>query len=202
MRLLLIALLALPLTAQQATLTMTGPATVRPGATINANLSLSSPGSNLAGLQWSVSLPVGYTATASAGAASTAAGKTLYCNPAASLCLTVGVNQSLYAAGVVATYQIAIPSSAPAGSVTIPLSGLVAASLDAQNIPITAGPTYSVTVLSRFDLNGDGAVNIQDLIYWLQRRFAMTSTLDEDLNGDGQYNVLDAQAIARAVSGT
>ena len=41
MRLLLIALLALPLTAQQATLTMTGPATVRPGATINANLSLS-----------------------------------------------------------------------------------------------------------------------------------------------------------------
>ena len=80
------------------TLTLTGPATARPGTVIAVNVALASPPASLAALQWLVTLPAGYTATAVAGAASVTAAKTLYCNLASTTCLTVGINNNVYAA--------------------------------------------------------------------------------------------------------
>ena len=151
------------------TLTLTGPATARPGTVVAASLALTSPPASLAALQWSVTLPAGYTATAVAGAASVTAAKTLYCNPASTTCLTVGINNNVYAAGVAAVYSLAIPATAAPGPVSVPLSGLVGASLAGGNAPLTAGTAYSVLILAPTDLNGDGKTDVQDLQIMIQR---------------------------------
>jgi len=151
------------------TLTLTGPATARPGTVVAASLALTSPPASLAALQWSVTLPAGYTATAVAGAASVTAAKTLYCNPASTTCLTVGINNNVYAAGVAAVYSLTIPATAAPGPVSVPLSGLVGASLAGGNAPLTAGTAYSVLILAPTDLNGDGKTDVQDLQIMIQR---------------------------------
>jgi hypothetical protein len=155
--------------AYEQTLTLTGPATARPGTVVAASLALTSPPASLAALQWSVTLPAGYTATAVAGAASVTAAKTLYCNPASTTCLTVGINNNVYAAGVAAVYSLTIPATAAPGPVSVPLSGLVGASLAGGNAPLTAGTAYSVLILAPTDLNGDGKTDVQDLQIMIQR---------------------------------
>lgn len=122
--LILAALAAMAGVAQAQTLTLVGPATARPGQTIAVNVALASPSADLAAMQWSIGLPANYTAAkAAAGAASTAAGKSLYCNAAWTNCLVVGVNTSVYAAGVVATYSIAVPSTAVPDRLPSPCRG-------------------------------------------------------------------------------
>jgi hypothetical protein len=160
------ALFASALPAQ--TLTLTGPAMARPGSTVAVNVTLAAPPVSLAATQWSVTLPAGYVATAVAGAASTTAAKTLYCNPLSTLCLTVGINTNLYAAGVVATYSLVVPATAAPGPVTIPLSGVVGATLDGSAAVLNAGTAYTFNVLTRTDLNGDGKVDILDLQLMIQ----------------------------------
>jgi hypothetical protein len=87
----------------------------------------------------------------------------LYCNSTSVRCLTVGINTSLYAAGVVARYSIQVPVTATPGPVPIPLSGLVGATLEGLGSPLTPGSGYTLTVLRRSDLNGDGVVNVIDV---------------------------------------
>jgi hypothetical protein len=198
---LLIALLFSALASAQ-TLTLTGPATARPGQTIAVNVMLADPPASLAATQWSVTLPTGYTATAVAGAASTAAAKDLYCSTLATTCLTVGINTNLYAAGVVATYSLAVPALATPGPVTIPLSGVVGATLAGDAAVLNAGAAYTFNVLSRWDLNGDGVVDVRDVQFLIDvlRLMWNTGTIpvsSNDLNGDGKYDVRDAQSIAR-----
>lgn len=178
---------------QTPTLTLAGPATVRPGETItvNVNATLAAPPSSLAATQWSITVPAGYIASAVAGAASTAAGKTLYCNDASTTCLTVGINTNVYAVGVVAVYTLTIPSSAAPGMVTIPLSGVVGATLAGDAAALTAGAAYSFTILAPTDLNGDGKTDVQDLQIIVQQILTAGATV----------TVRDAQIIARAAVG-
>jgi len=180
------------------TLTLTGPATARPGNTIAVDVVLASPPADLAGVQWSVGLPPGLTATATAGAASNTAAKTLYCKDDATLCLAVGINTNLYAAGVVATYSVVLPAVLTPGPVTIPLSGVIGATLEGKQAPLTAGAAYSFNVLSSMDLNGDGTVDVQDLQLMIQE--ILSGALAHDQNGDGAADVRDAQIVARAAT--
>lgn len=182
-------LCAVMLTAQ--TLTLTGPATARLGSTITVNLTLADPPVSLAALQWSVGLPTGFTATAVSGAASGTAAKTLYCNPPSTTCLTVGINNNVYAAGVIAAYSVTLPPALAPGPVTIPLSGLIGASLAGDNVPLTAGAAYSVLVLAPTDLNGDGKTDVQDLQIIIQQILTAGSTV----------TVRDAQIVAQAAVG-
>ena len=179
------------LAAGQTTLTLVGPSTVRPGFTYAVNVMLSNPPPDLAALQWSAALPPGFQASAwtcVAGAATALAAKELYCNPASTTCLTVGINTNLYASGVVAIYSLAIPADAAPGPVAIPLSGLVGATLAGGNAPLTAGAPYSILVLDPTDLNGDGRTDVQDLQLIIQRILAVGSAL----------TVRDAQIVAKA----
>ncbi len=187
----------------QATLTLSGPAAARNCATITINVNLSAPGPDLAALQWSVGLPLGITPTAVAGPASVAAGKLIYCGTN-STCLLVGVNTNVYpaAGGVVASYQLVIPGQVPPGPLAIPLSGLVAASLAGDNVPLVSGPTYTVNVLARTDLNGDGKTDVQDLQILIQEILnppGGAGPSPNDQNGDGVLNVRDAQIVACAI---
>jgi len=198
MRLAIVPLFSALLAGQ--TLTLTGPATARPGQTIALNLTLSAPSENLAALQWTTAVPSGLTFTASAGAASNAAAKTLYCGmPTSQTCLTVGINSNLYTVGVVATYQVTVPANALPGNVGIPLTGLVGAKLDGTAAVIVAGTPYFFGVLARTDLNGDGKTDVLDLQLMIQE--ILTGTVTNDQNGDGAVNVLDAQIVAKAAVG-
>jgi len=179
------------------TLTLTGPATARPGATIPVTLTLASPSVSLAAIQWTTAIPTGLTFSATAGAASNTALKTLYCGiPTSQICLAVGINGNSYAAGAVATYQVTVPANALPGNITIPLSGIVGATLDGNAATLTAGTPYFFAVLARADLNGDGRVDVLDLQLMIQE--ILTGTVANDQNGDGVVNVRDAQIVARA----
>lgn len=180
------------------TLTLTGPATARPGTTIPVTLTLAAPPASLAATQWSVGLPAGYTATAVAGAASTAAAKTLYCNSLSTLCLTVGVNTNLYADGVVATYQVTVPTNASPGQVSIPLTGIIGAALNGGSTGLGAGVPFAFAVLAATDLNGDGKTDALDLQLMIQE--ILVGPIAHDQNGDGVADVKDAQTVARAVT--
>ena len=180
------------------TLTLTGPATARPGTTIPVNLTLATPPASLAAAQWTVTLPTGYTATATAGSASTAASKTLYCKPDSTLCLTVGVNTNVYAAGVIANYQLTVPANASPGQVSIPLTGIVGAALDGSSAGLGAEVPFAFAVLAGTDLNGDGVTNVLDLQLMIQE--ILGGPVAHDQNGDGLADVKDAQIVARAVT--
>jgi hypothetical protein len=178
----------------QAALTLVGPPTLRPGTTVAVNVMLSNPHPELAAIQWSAALPTGFTASAwtcTAGAASTMAAKDLYCNPASTTCLTVGVNANLYAAGVVAIYSLTVPSTAPPGPVAIPLSGLSGATLGGADAPLTSGVPYNPVVLASTDLNGDGKTDVQDLQIVIQRILAAGADI----------TVRGAQLIANVIRG-
>jgi hypothetical protein len=177
------------------TLTLTGPATLRPGAIVPVVLTLANPPANLAALQWTLTLPCG-TVTAVAGAASNLAGKTLYCNASSTTCLTAGIGTNLYATGAVATYSWTVPAFAVPGRVAISLAGLVGATLAGDNAPLT-GAEYNTLILARTDLNGDGKTDILDLQIMIQEILGGPAVNDQ--NGDGVANVRDAQIVARAV---
>ena len=185
--------------ASAQTLTLTGPAKARPGQTISVQVVLASPPADLAATQWDATLPAGYTAAAVAGAATTAAAKTLYCNADSTRCLTVGINANLYAAGVVATYALKIPALAAPGPVTIPFCCAIGAQLSGNAAVLSAGVPYTFTVLRNADLNEDGAVDLLDLQMMIQEILA--GPVVHDPNGDGNANVYDAQAVARAAGG-
>jgi hypothetical protein len=168
-------------------------------------VSLANPGADLAAMQWSLGLPTGYTVSkATAGAASTAAAKTLYCNAVWLNCLAVGINANLYAAGVVATHLVTVPAGATPGAAVItmpgatPLIGVVGATLIGDAAPLTVGPAYTVAVLATTDLNGDGKTDILDLQLMIQE--ILTGAVVNDQNGDGVGNVRDVQIVAKAAT--
>jgi len=184
------------------TLMLTGPANARPGETVTVAVAIASPGANLAALQWDVGLPSGFTATALGGAASVAASKTLVCNGTATRCLTYGVNIKVYGPGLVATYEVVIPTDQPAGVVAFPLSGLVGARLDGSSASVVAGAAYSLTILANTDLNGDGVTDVEDiqiLIPIILGPIAANCPVPQ--NTDLVCNVLDLQLVARAAVG-
>lgn len=182
------------------TLTLTGPATIRPGAPVTLTLTLSgSTGANLASFQATVGLPAGFAVTSSAiGAAGTAAAKTLTCAPTLpGPCVVVGLNQTNLADGVVFTLT---GIAARPGALSFPLSASLAASsaATAEGVALASGAAFSLTVLSACDINGDGKVDIADVLAYLNSYVFGAVTPIVDLNGDGLANIIDVQRIATA----
>lgn len=186
------------------TLNLSGPPLVRPGQTIAVDVALTNPSADLAAMQWSLALPANYLVVrTTAGAASTAAGKVLYCNAPATNCLVVGVNTNVYGAGVVATYSIVVPAAAAPGPASIsmpgaaPLIGVLGATLTGGTAPLGVGTAYSFQVLAPTDLNGDGKTDILDLQILIQEILG-GGPVANDQNGDGASDVRDAAIVARA----
>lgn len=196
----------------QPAITLTGPATVKPGQTgvvLSVNLS-NSAGANVAAIQATIGLPAGFTVTSSSiGAAGTAATKTLYCATTAELCvLAAGVSgtaltgaQTTFSDGVLWTITGNVASTA-SGSLAFTISNQVAASSAAKavGVTVTAGAALTLPVQSPCDINGDGKVDISDIQAYLNAQvFTVPSTLI-DLNGDGVANIIDVQRIATAAT--
>ena len=154
--------------AAQPTVTITGPATVTAGSSATVTLTLAgSTGLNLTGLQWTHALPVGATlGTPVASGSSTTAGKGLYCGT--TVCVAVGlvgttITNTPFADGAISSVPIAFASNAPLGSQSLQINGTFAANNLGAAVVIVPGATYSITVLSRCDVNGDGAINSLDV---------------------------------------
>lgn len=177
----------------QVTLTLTGPATARPGNAVTVNLTGAMSGSPVA-LQWTVGLPTGFTATASIGAAGTAAAKTLSCSANATLCLEYGLNTTVIGNGTLAAYTVTIPANATPGAGAFPLSGLLAVNAAGTTVTSASGPAYSLTILSLADINGDGIVNATD-VQLMVNQITSGGTCSNDQNGDGKCDLLDVWIV-------
>jgi len=188
--------LALPaLLAAQSVLTVTGTPIVRPGQTVTATLGLTSTVANpVAGIQWTIGIPTGYTATAVIGTAGTAAAKTLYCTADKSKCLIAGANQNAIANGPVAGYTIPVPARTAAGLVQLPLSGLEAGGSIGLAVPLVSGPAFSFRVAAKADLDLDGDIDSADVQSIIDQALGLVPCTG-DQNGDGNCKILDVLIV-------
>jgi hypothetical protein len=182
------------------TLTLTGPQSARPGTPITLEVVLSAPAQppgQPSGLQWTATLPSTWTVTPQAGPAATAAQKDLYCStPPDPACLVVGLNATPILSGTLATYTLTLPPATPRGPLAIPLGDLVAGDSLGTPIPVTPGVAYTLLILARHDLNGDGVTNTVDLLLMLDQILRRAPCTD-DQNGDGRCDLIDALLVIR-----
>lgn len=191
-----LALAAGSLLAQSTTLTLTGPATARAGATVPIALSVS--GTLPVALQWTLAPPTGFSETAVVGSAASGVSKSITCTGDASFCLLFGVNVTLIPAGPVANYSLAVPANAAAGAVSLALTNVLAISSTGSSTPVTLGAPYSLLILGAADLNGDGIVDATDLQIMVTEVIASKANPGacvNDLNGDGKCDILDVIVI-------
>lgn len=182
----------------QTAISGSGPATARPGQTVNLAVTITTS-SQLAGLQWTAQLPtaIGGPGIATLGAAAQAAEKQIYCSTDGSICLVVGMNDRVIASGEIARYSVTIPPAAPKGLYQVPLSDVLAADAAGVPIAVTLGPVYELRILARADIDGDGAVTMEDFRLMLDQVIGR-ATCTDDQTGDGKCDLLDVLAVVRA----
>ncbi len=172
------------------------PSPVRPGQTTTVSIALSgSPSGGIAGLQWTLTLPAGFTAGMPTLAPAVAAiPKQLVIGGAVSLVFDFNVLP--IPNGLIATVPVTVPAGAlPSNGGPVTLTNVVAASPAGVSIPITAGNS-SIAVLDVFDVNGDGSVTTADVNAIVSMVAAGNCTFD--VVGNGQCNVL--QVIAEVIA--
>ena len=190
--------LALTANAQQLNLTVS-PSTVASGGMVTATLTFidSLMPSTISALEWNAAFPTGVTVNAGN---SLVAVKILSCNGA--LCILAGtnpLNNTAITNGPVTTFPLLI--TAPPGAIALALSKLDASSALGIDVPITStGATLTVTP-NKFDLNGDGVVDINDVLIEVQQVLGIVPCTNGDLNGDAKCGVPDLVLEIRAVLG-
>lgn len=186
----------------QATFTLTGPPNLRGGVQsfVSVNLSLSGT-ATVAAYQFDLNWPAGWTITkGEAGAATTAAGKTLTCRTDYSRCIAWGINASTVAAGTLATFTVTAPLNQPAGTgPSLQPFAIIAANPDGVEVASTMGPAWTPNFFARQDANGDGAINVLDIQYLLPYVLGSNpSSCPVEQDADGVCTVLDVQIVAKA----
>jgi hypothetical protein len=201
-RVLLVLLLGLSISSAQTTVTLTGPVSARPGAAVTLSLNASgTPDTGAAGFQWTLGIPAGYSFAASAGPQASSVGKTTTCTTDSAECLLVALNPlnaTVIPNGVIALYAGKVPATATAGPASFPLSGVVAVSSTGTLVTTTLGTAYSLLVLDRRDLNGDGKVDGTDVGLMIQEVLASRTNpaaCVDDINGDGKCDLQDVFAV-------
>lgn len=177
----------------QVTLNVTAnPAIVRPGqsTTISLTLATNVP---VAGVQWTLGLPTGWSTVQTITPAAAAPPKQLSCG--SSTCFVWGLNVLPVPAGPIVTAPITVPLNTAPGPQTIALTGLVASTPSGVATTIT-GLNATVTVLSNFDINGDGQVTTSDVNAVVAQ--VASGTCANDVVGNGQCNLL--QVIAEVIA--
>jgi hypothetical protein len=157
------------------------------GGAVSVNLNITAaPGSEPAGIQWTLSYPAGDVASVgvAAGSALTASGKSIYCNGRVGVitCLAVGLNADPIGNGVAAV-------------VTLSLAGATASSV----LPISIGGTFAVLGDGTAMPAGGtgGAVTVAGWQPTVPAYFTDMSTSDPDY---AAVNLLYAKGIAKGCS--
>ena len=163
---LLILALVFGLPAQTTTITPTGPVTASAGNSVTMTVSMTgSSGQSIAALQWSTTLPAGFTFGTPVLATGIPSGNVAYEGGAANTIIVAGSTTAMVD-GAVLTVPITIASTAATGALTIPITAgsIFAATTGGLNVNgMTPGTPYALTVFSPCDLNQDGKVNVLDI---------------------------------------
>lgn len=192
--------------AQSVGLSLSGSTVPGSQATLTLTYTDASPSAGMAGLEWSVTTPSGITAGApTIGAAATAANKVLSCGAGNNPCILAGTgttpNDTAIVSGVLATVPLTIPATQPVGTGTVSLSGLTAVNAGGSAVTLTSN-TVTISILSPFDLNADGAVNGADIAIMLQAALGIQpcSTVDQQV-GDKKCSLHDLELVIEAALG-
>ncbi len=145
MKLLMFSLLALAANAQ--TLSVTGPATANPDATVPITITLASP-VEIAGIEWMLSAPssTGFGmpfGTQSEPISATITDAGVQCSSDVTLCHTVEPRTS----GTVATVNLKIPPVTPTGPITFSLAGIRAVDAEGKPVPVNETATFTFSVV-------------------------------------------------------
>lgn len=187
----------------QVTISLTGPATAKPGSSVMLSLSCNATSTGAAAFQFSVQPPVGFTQAATIGAAATAGSKSLTCTTDSTFCMIYGINLTLIGNGALASYNVTIPANAPIGPATFTLGGSAVTATGSSEV-VTLGTPYSLTILDPRDINGDGKVDVSDLQVLITEIIAARSNpaaCVNDLNADGKCDVFDVMVMVLKILG-
>lgn len=196
MKTILLTLAAITAQAQTATIAFTG-APAKPGASVTVTITLAGAATDSTGpaaLQFKAPIPSG------AIASSIIAGKSLQCSNGG--CILIG-GQNLIANGNIGTLTFPAPST----SVPMPITAPLAVNALSDPVVITAGPLFTLPVISPCDLNSDGKTDAADsklIIDAIVNAMTPGGPLAPgvyDLNADGAVTVLDAQRVVNAAAG-
>jgi hypothetical protein len=194
---LLILAVVFGLSAQTTTLTPTGPATATAGNSVTMTVAMTgSTGQSIAALQWSTTLPAGFTFGTPVLATGIPSGNVAYEGGAANTIIVAGSTTAM-TDGTVLTVPLNIASTAATGTVSIPLTGIFAATTGGLNVNgMTAGAPYSLKVFSPCDINQDGSVNVIDVQQVVAMIFGTTAC-----SVPGGCNIVTVQDVVIAALG-
>ena len=181
------------------TLTLSTPTpNVRPGQTVDVKVTFTaSATAPIAAMQFA---PASVTAFGGAPTATTAvAGKTLTCGPAT--CVLSGLNATAIATGEVAALRWTVPAGAAPGPQTVSVASPLGASPTAAAVSIPVPASVTVRVLSRFDLDGDGLINMSDATLVVDQIAGRAACTTGDFNGDTKCDVVDLMTLVVAALG-
>src|SRR3989338_3069086 len=134
--------------AAQPSLTV-GSASGQAGTTVSFPIDFNPSTASVTGLQFDLTLPASIsTVSVTGGAILTSAGKLLSTNLMSGTWRFVifGLNQNTIGAGTLATAQVMIALSAPAGTLSIPVTAVTYTDPNGQSIPAGAKTNGAVTV--------------------------------------------------------
>lgn len=189
--------LTLSIAAQSLSITIP-PTPLRPGQSTLATVTFqdSTTPSTMSGVQWVLATP----SPISLGApASSSTSQSLACNGL--LCLVYIPSGGVITPGAVATYSVGVSPSAPSGPQTLSLNNIIGADSNGNQIVSIASSPAVITVLSKYDMDGDGKVNSTDTQSVLDQAVGKAACSLGDVNGDGKCNIVDVVIEIRAVNG-
>jgi hypothetical protein len=176
-------------------------------ATLTLTFADAVPTANVAGLEWTLTLPAGVTAgAATIGAASMAAGKVLTCGTTVPpICVLIGdgttLNEAAIASGVLATMPLTVAASTVPGSLSILPRAVLGTTGPGMAVSIAAS-TINLVVDSEYDLNGDGVVNAADVaIMASEADGSSTCSAPSTGVGDGKCGLIDVELEILAALG-
>lgn len=175
-------------------------ATVRPGQSLTVTLTYSGASPALAGLQWTLGLPLGLSGVPVLNTAIAALSKSISVG-SSGFAFIWGLNLAVIPVGPVVTVPITIPANAAPGNYNVTLANAVGATPAGIQQTVAGGNT-SFAVLNPFDIDGNGTITAADVTAMVNQVASGNCTVD--LIGNGQCNVVQVilEVIGWAAAGS
>ena len=167
----------------------------------------------MAGYQFDLQLPAGVSlATDGAALTERATGLTLYSNALATnqyrfVVVSTAGNTIATGDGAVMNLTLNVTDDAANGANTIAISNVILTAKSGNNVSSVysdqANITLTVESYSLGDVNGDGYINVTDVVCMVYDILGQTQTgfirIAADINGDGEVNIADVTAVVTMI---
>ena len=167
----------------------------------------------MAGYQFDLQLPAGVSlATDGAALTERATGLTLYSNTLATnqyrfVVISTEGNTIATGNGAVMNLTLNVTDDAANGANTVAISNVILTAKSGNNVSSVysdqANITLTVESYSLGDVNGDGYINVTDVVCMVYDILGQTQTgfirIAADINGDGEVNIADVTAVVTMI---